>query len=257
MSSTVAKIRLIDDPPALGAWNMAVDQAILERANDADEALPTLRIYRWQPATLSLGYFQKFDDRQQHPPSVDCDVVRRASGGGAILHDQEVTYSLVMPSRNRWAAANSELYAKVHESIIRVLGTYGVQSHLFGDATDHNDGEPKHFLCFKRRSDGDIVFRDQKVVGSAQRRYKKAILQHGSILLETSAFAPELPGVFELLGDSFDASDFAEKFVQEVCRELGFVADSGTLSDAECSRARELEHSKFETDDWTVHRRKS
>ncbi len=80
---------LLLDPPAPGAWNMAVDEALLEDA--ALERRCWLRFYRWQEPTLSLGYFQSYADRRQHPASSGCPAVRRTSGGGAILHDAEVT----------------------------------------------------------------------------------------------------------------------------------------------------------------------
>src|SRR5690242_1143259 len=88
------EIRLILDPPAPGSWNMAVDEALLETA--ADAGIATLRFYQWNEPTLSLGYFQAAAERNQHSMSSGCPLVRRASGGGAILHDRELTYSIAM-----------------------------------------------------------------------------------------------------------------------------------------------------------------
>jgi hypothetical protein len=88
-------IRLIIDPPQNGAWNMAVDEALLLDAIEDGSA--TLRFYQWSEPTLSLGYFQRYADRNQHHASRNCAIVRRQSGGGAILHDRELTYSLVLP----------------------------------------------------------------------------------------------------------------------------------------------------------------
>ena len=88
--------RLIVDPPAPGAWNMAVDEALFEQA--AKFGTPTLRFYQWSEPTLSLGYFQNYDDRRSHAASLGTAAVRRTTGGGAILHDQELTYSLVWPA---------------------------------------------------------------------------------------------------------------------------------------------------------------
>src|SRR5262245_32066382 len=89
-------VRLIIDPPQKGAWNMAVDQALLESA--AASGGVALRFYQWSEPTLSLGYFQPIAARSEHPPSLHSPVVRRASGGGAILHDRELTYSIAAPS---------------------------------------------------------------------------------------------------------------------------------------------------------------
>src|SRR5688572_3671775 len=90
--------RLIIDPPARGAWNMAVDELLLEEACRGARAL---RLYQWSEATLSLGYFQAAAERTEHTASRDCPLVRRASGGGAIVHHRELTYCLAMPVAER------------------------------------------------------------------------------------------------------------------------------------------------------------
>src|SRR5688500_9559950 len=99
----MSALRVITDPPASGAWNMAVDEALLESA--ATGSVATLRFYEWHEPTLSLGYFQPAADREQHAASRACPLVRRASGGGAIVHDRELTYSLAWPLRDVRAKA--------------------------------------------------------------------------------------------------------------------------------------------------------
>ena len=89
--------RLFLDGAAAGGWNMAADELLLEQASDTGQA--SLRIYSWSEPTLSLGYFQSHADRQTHAPSRDCRLVRRRSGGGAILHEHEITYALAIPSK--------------------------------------------------------------------------------------------------------------------------------------------------------------
>jgi len=103
---SVTPARVIFDSAGDGAWNMAVDQALLMSAEQ--DGMVTLRLYAWAQPTLSLGYFQKHADRQLHTASATCPLVRRRSGGGAILHDQELTYSLAIPSSHRWSNQNSE-----------------------------------------------------------------------------------------------------------------------------------------------------
>ena len=250
-------IRLITDSAAEGAWNMAVDQSLLQSANELGQA--TLRIYRWSPATLSLGYFQKYDDRSKHPASSDCDVVRRSSGGGAILHDQELTYSLCLPSSNRWSDKNEMLYRLMHRLIISVLADFEVNASTFDPASPLDDpGEfqidRNAFLCFQRRTDGDIVLDGWKVGGSAQRRLDKALIQHGSLLLKRSEFAPELPGIVDL-SSGFDVRSFEEQFCPKLCQRLGnelsvdFI--SGQVSELEKSRARDWVSGRFLSDNWT------
>ena len=108
---------------------MAVDEALLKSANDNGQV--TLRFYEWAEPTLSLGYFQKSADRAQHQASVDCEIVRRSSGGGAILHDHELTYSLSLPGTNRWSSKQNDLYGTVHKAIVDYLQHCGVAAHQF------------------------------------------------------------------------------------------------------------------------------
>ena len=157
-----SQTRLIIDPAASGAWNMSVDQALLETVEQSGQM--TLRIYQWEPATISLGYFQAYDDRQQHEASANCPVVRRKTGGGAIVHDNEITYSLCVPSSERWSSKNSELYDLVHNSLIELLAGYGVAAHLFGQREGESTRADKdRFLCFQRRAEGDLILGQSKV----------------------------------------------------------------------------------------------
>ena len=251
----INEIRLINDGPARGGWNMAVDQAILESVNET--GLPVLRIYRWSPATLSLGYFQSHDDRQLHPESRRCDLVRRSSGGGAIIHDREITYSLTLPSTNRWAEQNTQIYRIVHDSITGAMAQYDVHTYPFDSSIHQPPQSPNSFLCFRRRSDGDLICDGYKVVGSAQRRSKQAVLQHGSILLETSEFAPQLPGIQNLTNKKIDAAHFTNRFVTSLCENLKFTANPCSLSDREQEIANKYLAKRFDNDIWNIHRKKT
>ena len=107
---------------------MAVDEMLLERAQE--QAAACLRFYGWSEPTLSLGYFQTYADRQEHPPSLPCAAVRRLTGGGAILHDAELTYSIVLPGTHPLAARRDELYQAVHGCLIEALGHFGITARL-------------------------------------------------------------------------------------------------------------------------------
>jgi len=253
--------RVIFDSPGDGAWNMAVDQALLMSAEQ--DGIVTLRLYAWDQPTLSLGYFQKYDDRQLHAASVACPVVRRRSGGGAILHDQELTYSLAIPSSHRWSKETSELYDLVHRVVIQLLAEDGIESQLFKDAVglqSEVEGElevvidPTAFLCFQRRSDGDLVSDKVKVLGSAQRRLKHSLLQHGSLLFEQSKFAPELPGLLELSGKQLQFKDFSRLLAEALGRALGFEFLPAKLTANEMASAEEIEKLTFGDDVWTKKR---
>src|SRR3954447_24341632 len=103
----VFNCRLIIDPRAPGPHNMAVDEALLIDAAEHNTA--ALRFYSWNEPTLSLGYFQNYADRHQHAASLACAVVRRQPGGGAILHDRELTYSLALPTNHPLTKQNEKL----------------------------------------------------------------------------------------------------------------------------------------------------
>lgn len=189
--------RLILDEPARGSWNMAVDAAILESIQPDDP--PTLRFYRWSKPTLSLGYFQASDDRSRHASSQGIDWLRRSTGGGAIVHDRELTYSLVLPQAEGSHGADHSIYDTVHQAVINALQTIGIKATRSGSMSKAFDPiEP--FLCFQRRTDQDLIVSGYKVLGSAQRRGAKGILQHGSLLICASQAAPELPGLLNLDG---------------------------------------------------------
>ncbi|MCA9040803.1 MAG: lipoate--protein ligase family protein [Planctomycetaceae bacterium] len=185
---------LLDLPPHSGVWNMAMDEALLERA--VQEGLATVRVYRWELPTVSLGYFQKneVDPSLEHLPRV-----RRLTGGGAILHHHEITYSCTLPADHPLADESELLYETVHDAIIGCLRSYGVSLTMRGE-TVHAEGgfHAEPFLCFGRQDARDLVMSGQKVLGSAQRRRRGAVLQHGSLVLKSSPFAPGFPGIQDL-----------------------------------------------------------
>src|SRR5262245_46255292 len=245
---------LLLDPPADGAWNMAVDETLLESAAATGQA--TLRFYRWEVPTLSLGYFQSLADRAQHPPSRDCPAVRRATGGGAILHDRELTYSIALPQPRHSTDAVS-LYDTCHQTLIATLAAFGVAATLYRDSSScGNPPQPAQapFLCFLRRTCSDIVFEDTKIVGSAQRRRRGAVLQHGSILLACSPFAPELMGIAELANRTIHPAELAERWTPRMAAELGVTLDKRVLSPAEFDRAKTLSHTRFASADYLSRR---
>ncbi len=194
------------DTPRSGPANMAADQCMLERS--AAENIPLIRFYQWQRPTLSLGYFQKYEDRLVLPSSQQIEVVRRATGGGAIVHHFDWTYAVSIPnsllgtgkSTSTSIGASQRLYESVHSGVVSWLCGQGWNARMW-DATcpaATSTGTGCSFLCFHRRSKGDIVIGDSKVMGSAQRRLPGAVLQHGSLLLQRSPHTPSLPGLREL-----------------------------------------------------------
>ena len=267
--------RLIVDPPAVGTWNMAVDEALLDSAVEGgvNSEVATLRLYQWSEPTLSLGYFQRFEDRHTHVASRECAVVRRQSGGGAILHDHELTYSLILPPNHRLTRDATALYTAVHNSFIQLLAPWLAKSTQPNWRLALNDCQSKlrpseePFLCFQRRACGDLLLAPQnhtaatnsapsayKILGSAQRRHRGAILQHGSFLIAQSSAAPELPGWQELTGELLPTATLVEDTVRHLCGLLDVEPSRGELSAEVRTRAKEVEQDRYSSRSWTARR---
>jgi lipoyl(octanoyl) transferase len=176
-------IRLLIDPPLDGPTNMARDEALLQRVACRD-VRPTMRLYQWEPATLSLGYFQAYADVNAQPAAIRAmPVVRRLTGGGAIVHADELTYSLTLPNDHPLLRGGPvRLYEFVHEAAIEMLAALGIRAERAG-LNEPANSQRGPFLCFQRRHSLDVVVGSHKVLGSAQRRTGDAILQHGSLQL--------------------------------------------------------------------------
>ncbi|AMV31378.1 Octanoyltransferase LipM [Pirellula sp. SH-Sr6A] len=172
-----------------------------------------LRMYRWSSPTLSLGHFQDEEEIPAEERWSTAPRVRRKTGGGAILHDLEWTYSLVIPSRPELGLkGHSEaIYRSTHLAIVNGLREMGWDAKLSEQCTCSAAGTRKvsqaePFLCFMRRSPVDVLIGQDKILGSAQRRSAAGLLQHGSFLLSASALTPSLHGLFDQTRNSSDAS---------------------------------------------------
>ncbi len=221
-------IDYLDDPPQTGIRNMSVDEALLESGR------PVFRFYRWSEATVSLGYFQRYEDRNLHVPSRLAPLVRRRSGGGAIVHDNELTYSLTLPYDSSLSAKRLLLYEAIHRSFISVLGRFGIAAELSGVERDGKDV----FLCFQRLSAGDVVIRRGdaviKILGSAQYRNKSgSVLQHGSLLLDRSVAAPELDGLRQFSDSSHDIRELVEALKIQIQKDFSWNFQSFTTKTIE------------------------
>jgi lipoate-protein ligase A len=190
---------VIESEPRDGIRNMALDEALLDAALSDGQC--TVRWYRWDTATVSLGYFQAADAAAAVPELVGLPLVRRLTGGGAILHHHEWTYSCSVPPGHPLAEVPTQIYDRVHERIVAALAEQGIRTALRGEALAEREGQ---FLCFGRGDPRDIVFRGQKILGSAQRRRRGAVLQHGSLLIRTSDLAPQFPGLLDLVSQERD-----------------------------------------------------
>ena len=261
-----APCQLIVDPPAAGPWNMAVDEALLTAAAASNR--PVLRLYQWQRPTLSLGYFQRWADRELHRASLEADVLRRLSGGGAILHDRELTYSLILPRTHPWASDAQALYEKVHCAIVEQLELLIAQTDrrwqlTLCEATSPRKEKAEPFLCFQRRAPGDVLLRcgekssareEHKIIGSAQRRRRGAVLQHGSLLLARSAAAPELPGLTDLTGVALSPSEAASALRSAFSTALRLEMQESPLHENIKMSALQLLPQRYASHAWTERR---
>ncbi|MBZ0253652.1 MAG: lipoate--protein ligase family protein, partial [Candidatus Methylomirabilis sp.] len=185
--------RLIESPPASGAENMALDEALLESVI-AGEGPPTLRFYAWTPATLSIGFNQgEALATGRRLEEVPVPVVRRITGGRAILHDDELTYSVVCREDDAlFGGSVWETYLKLSRFLVEGLREIGVDARVAGGAApaSHDYGRPSEGSpsCFSTPTPHEIAVGEAKIAASAQRRVRGALLQHGSVLL---GFDPE------------------------------------------------------------------
>ena len=178
----------LDTGPNIGAYNMAVDEELLARAQ-AGERTPVLRLYTWDPPAVSLGRFQKIEEAVD----VDAcrkygfDIVRRITGGRAVLHRDELTYSVVSRTDNPlFPPSVHGTYKIIAAGLLAGLRNLGIPAEMvsrggrFAQLVNKKDANP---ACFSSPSWYEIVVNGKKIIGSAQRRLSGAFLQHGSILI--------------------------------------------------------------------------
>lgn len=243
-----ARWRLLLDGPAAGPWNMGVDEALLVRAQAAAAHTPhpgpvaTLRLYRWQGPWLSLGYGQRLDEeRREACEAAGVGVVQRATGGLAVLHGADLTYSVTAPA-DLLPPGLQGSYGLVADALCRAFARLGVAlERLSRPARPQARG----FDCFAVPAQDELLAGGRKLVGSAQRRAGGAVLQHGSIRLApdppTAACAAGLVArqatSLAELGVEPDGPALVEALVGGFSQVLGERPEAGALDSAERERA--------------------
>ncbi len=244
--------RILPHEIADGPANMGLDEALLDSV-DADPTSVVLRTYEWSEPTLSLGYFQSIGMVEAESRWQGMPLVRRPSGGGALFHDRELTYALVVPRSHRLAGRPSLLYRAVHASIGDALQDAGIDAGRRGESmADAQAGKP--FLCFLDHDPEDVLVAGSKVVGSAQRRRPSAVLQHGSVLLARSGKTPELPGLLELSGKSLQPASVADRLGKALSALLGLEFREDVIPRNVRERADELADQVYRNPSWTWRR---
>ena len=206
-----------DRGAASAALNMAIDEALLEQA-----ALPILRFYSWERPSLSFGYFGKFAEipveREKR------DLVRRWTGGGSVLHGEDLTYALVTPATDRVSTLGpAAIYAQLHGAIRDALRLEGREAELANAAAPKISG-----ACFANPVRDDVLLSGRKIAGAAQRRTRGGFLHQGSIQI----------------------SDMSDTFRARFAEALSEKIERAAISPAVLARAASLATEKYGTEAW-------
>jgi lipoyl(octanoyl) transferase len=210
-----------DTVPRSAAMNMAIDEALLELAS-----APSIRFYRWGHPALSFGCFGRYVDVEEH----ERDLVRRWTGGGIVLHGDDLTYSIIIPARDPlFAESSTSIYKKIHRAISNALRATGAKAELADVAAvpESIRGYNTH-ACFANPVHADVLVDGRKVAGAAQRRTRTGLLHQGSI----------------------QYVDLAEDFPARFARELSTNHNTRHLDAATIDRAGEIAAVKYATASW-------
>lgn len=265
--------RLLNTGSGKGAANMAIDEAILE-AVDAGKVLPTLRFFNWQPPCLSLGINQPAMDADMEACArLGWDIIRRPTGGRAILHVDELTYSVIAPvGEPRVAGGIVESYGRLAEGLLaglRLLGLEPAEAKPEYPSPDGGHGP----VCFDGPARYEITVGGRKLVGSAQSRRKGSVLQHGTLPLEgditriLDALRQDdgvdikdarlhLTGraltLETALGKKVSFNQAAQVMAEGFARALNLTLEPVELTPEEQAAAEQICAEKYANDDWTL-----
>jgi lipoate-protein ligase A len=266
--------RLIKNKPASGAWNMAVDEAILINVIKG-ESPPTLRLYAWDPPSVSLGVAQSSKDIDQHKIKMKgWDIVRRPTGGRALLHTDEITYAGITKMDDpRVAGGVLESYLRLSKALLSALQMLHLPAvaHEVEEQTSRSN-DPVSPVCFEMPSNYEITVSGKKLIGSAQVRRQNSVLQHGSLPLigditrlitvldydrevDRKAAYDRLVSwsttVESVLDRQVSWDEAADAFQWGFASALNISFQIGVLTDEEIRNAKQLFIEKYANQDWT------
>lgn len=261
--------RLLHSPPSSAGYNMSVDEALLNLFYLKEK--PILRFYTWKKPTLSLGYYQSIKDINiEKCREYGFDIVRRPTGGRAVLHDKELTYSIICRSKH----SNLALLKDINTALCKGLEIIGIKASIY-EKTKLNPNFIEKASCFASTSNYEIHCNGKKLAGSAQLKRGDIILQHGSILF--SIDFEKLYSIF-LFSDEKkrqDAINHAKESIISIneiiensikmkdimgCLKKGFEEYldidffSCILSEDEKRNAKILDLEKYSNNNWTFRR---
>jgi len=249
---SAARWRYVDSGPLTGAENMALDEAMLE-AHAAGLVPPTLRVYGWHPPAVSLGKFQRLEATvaAESCARLGVDVVRRPTGGRAILHTaEEVTFSLVVSAARLGTTGVMDSYRRLAGGIACALRALGLEARLVERGAPPRGGTPDP-ACFAVKARCDLMVGDSKLVGSAQVQRRGYLLQQNSLPLRLAVeewsrvflrpeIAPEAVGLWEAAGRAIPYPEVAAALRRGVEEAFGVTCEPTALTEGEWSVARGL-----------------
>lgn len=271
-SATTASWRLIKSLPSSAAYNMALDEALLS-STAQKLALPTLRIYSWSVPSLSLGYAQPASDVNKNELTDRAwQLVRRPTGGKAILHTDELTYSITAPLDEPLVSGSLlESYQRISMALQKALTSLGTSTSADNRPVLPTNQSKQEPVCFQTPSNYEITWNGKKLIGSAQARKMGGVLQHGSLPLfgdlsritqvlaypssmerqlaasRTLAQATTLEAASGRLV-SFDEA--ADAIIQSFSSEFGITFVQGQPTPEEHEIASDLVQTKYAADSW-------
>lgn len=270
------KWSFINSGPCSPSYNMALDEALLD-FHSRGEIPPVIRFYEWNPATLSIGYFQRSerDIDLQAVKEQQIGFVRRPTGGRAVLHDSELTYSIIVSEEYpNMPQTVTEAYRFLSEGLLKGFQYLGLNAYFsVPDTEEKRDAlkKPKSAVCFDAPSWYELVVEGKKVAGSAQTRQKGVILQHGAILLDLDEdkllslfkfkseeakelMRKQLPekavAINRLTNRTITIPECVEAFKKGFEEALNIELVPYELTDEQKDYVKKLEEEKYANDDW-------
>ncbi len=270
------RFRLMVDDVLTGYENMARDEALLESVHNGISP-PVVRFYRWAPPGLSIGYLQRIEEEVDLSVCRRCgvDCVRRLTGGKSVLHDDELTYSIVIPSSHGTLDGIGivDSYLSISRGLIRSLSLLGVDASVAKGESDA-PGPPSSSVCFEMPSIYEILSGGKKIIGSAQTRRKGTILQHGSVPISwrmekmlalmgipegqrehhRAILKERATTLSEIQGARIEFEDLVPCFVQGFEDAFGIELVPSTYTASELKTAGDLALNKYGSDEWNLKR---
>lgn len=272
--------RYIDSGDGSPSFNMALDEALLDWHSEG-KIPPVIRFYGWNPATLSVGYFQKVE-KEINMDAVKrhgLGFVRRPTGGRGVLHEHELTYSVIVSEDHpEMPKTVTEAYRVISEGILKGFHNLGLEAYFAVPKTaDERNAlkNPRSAVCFDAPSWYELVVEGRKVAGSAQTRQKGVILQHGAILLDLDedklfslfhypservkermqkAFKSKAVAINDISSRKIGMDEAKKAFKEGFAEGLNIELEPYTLTQDEMDYVIDLAKSKYEAEEWNFKR---